>query len=121
MITGINKLIDDNKGGAGEHETPEGNTTGGGTGARSSQGGETGARNASINSASFAYVPTANSVQSVSSTYPQQDIAGEIRNALNNLEMSVKVDVVPDDRGIFKVVQNQAKIYSKSTGQGAFA
>lgn len=97
-----------NKGG---HETPGGNAV----------GGKGGARSASINSASFAYVPTANSVQSVSSTYPQQDIAGEIRNALNNLEMTVKVDIVPDDRGIFKVVQNQAKIYSKSTGQGAFA
>lgn len=72
-------------------------------------------------SSSFAYVPTTNSVQSVSSTYSSQNIASEIRSALNNLEMSVKVDVVPDERGIFKSVQNQAKIYSKSTGQGAFA
>lgn len=80
-----------------------------------------GATNSADSSSSFAYVPTTNSVQSASGTYSSQNIASEIRSALNNLEMSVKVDVVPDERGIFKVVQNQAKIYSKSTGQGAFA
>ena len=95
----------------GGHETSGGNVA----------GGKSGTRSVSTNSVTLNHATRTNSVSSVASTYPQQNIAGEIRDALKDLEMSVKVDVVPDDRGIFKVVQNQAKIYSKSTGQGAFA
>ena len=50
-------------------------------------------------------------------------LRGVITDAIRTMmpELRTVVQVVPDNRGIFKLVQSEARIYSESTGEGAFA
>lgn len=44
-----------------------------------------------------------------------------IMEAFNNLDITANIQIVPDDRGIFKIVEKQATIKRKSTGRTVFA
>ncbi|MCF0128636.1 MAG: hypothetical protein HUJ70_08690 [Pseudobutyrivibrio sp.] len=47
--------------------------------------------------------------------------ANDLARALSQLGIGVKVEIAPDDRALFKVVQEQSKIYKNTTGRSAFA
>lgn len=47
-------------------------------------------------------------------------IADSVAFALNNMTLKSEITLDADDRRLFNVVQQQAKIYTNTTGQGAF-
>lgn len=50
------------------------------------------------------------------------DMIGEaVAYSLQNLNIQANIELEADDRRLFKVVQQQARIYNNTTGQGAFS
>ena len=78
-----------------------------------------------VSAASVAFAPVAASYAAQNSeaiaTQGTDSIAAAITSAMSDLALNVTVNVDPDNRGIFKIVQTEAEVWKESTGRGAFA